>query len=252
MRAPSATDLLLAWERGLDRSSTQRALALLGACSPEITQDRLAALPIGARDTLLLRLRKSLFGNSVSAVSRCPKCSEKLDVAFSIDDVLDRRAVQMDLESVEFGVRTHQLRTDGYDITYRLPTSADLLAISETLADIVPQAVLLQRCIIDVQLDGESAPVNELPDSITAAVSKKMADADPQAQIELALVCPGCSHAWHALFDVAAFLWSEVHAWAKRILREVHTLARAYGWREADILAMSARRRQMYLDLVRS
>ena len=79
-----------------------------------------------------------------------------------------------------------------------------------------------------------------------------MADADPQAQIKLALVCPGCSYAWHALFDVAAFLWSEVHAWAKRILYEVHTLARAYGWREADILAMSARRRQIYLDLVGS
>ena len=252
MRAPSATDLLLAWERGLDQSPTQRALALLGTCSAGITQDRLAALPIGARDTLLLRLRESLFGNSVSAVSQCAKCGEKLDVAFSIDDILDMQAVQMDAGSIEFPLQTHQLRADGYDITYRVPTSADLLAISETPADIVPQAVLLQRCVMDVQLDGESAPVNGLPDYITAAISKEMADADPQAQIELALVCPGCSYAWHALFDVAAFLWSEVHAWAKRILYEVHTLARAYGWREADILAMSARRRQIYLDLVRS
>jgi hypothetical protein len=252
MRAPSATDLLLAWERGLDQSPTRRALALLGTCSPGITQDRLVALPVGVRDTLLLRLRDSLFGNSVSAVSQCPKCIEKLDVAFSIDDVIDMHAIQMEVGSVEFRAQTHQLHAHGYEITYRVPTSADLLAISETPADIVPQAVLLQRCVVDVQFDGEPMPVNELPDSITAAISQEMADADPQARIELALVCPGCRYAWHALFDVAAFLWSEVHVWAKRILHEVHTLARTYGWREVDILAMSARRRQIYLDLIRS
>jgi hypothetical protein len=33
-------------------------------------------------------------------------------------------------------------------------------------------------------------------------------------------------------------------------LREVHTLAWAYGWREADILAMSPARRQFYIELV--
>ncbi|HEX2516118.1 MAG TPA: phage baseplate protein, partial [Chloroflexota bacterium] len=37
---------------------------------------------------------------------------------------------------------------------------------------------------------------------------------------------------------------------ARRLLREVHTLARAYGWREAEILALPGRRRQTYLDLV--
>jgi hypothetical protein len=52
------------------------------------------------------------------------------------------------------------------------------------------------------------------------------------------------------LFDIVSFFWTELSAQAKRLLREVHTLARGYGWREADILAMSARRRQLYLDLV--
>jgi hypothetical protein len=30
----------------------------------------------------------------------------------------------------------------------------------------------------------------------------------------------------------------------------VHLLARAYGWRETDILALSARRRQSYIELI--
>ena len=34
-----------------------------------------------------------------------------------------------------------------------------------------------------------------------------------------------------------------------RILREVHTLAAAYGWSEAEILALSPARRRVYLEL---
>ncbi len=52
------------------------------------------------------------------------------------------------------------------------------------------------------------------------------------------------------MFDVVSFFWSEICVQAKRLLREVHTLARAYGWREADILNMSTARRQFYLEMV--
>jgi len=46
------------------------------------------------------------------------------------------------------------------------------------------------------------------------------------------------------------FFWAELAAEAKRLLREVDALARAYGWREADILALSSQRRHAYLELV--
>jgi hypothetical protein len=77
-----------------------------------------------------------------------------------------------------------------------------------------------------------------------------MADADPQADVRLALDCPACGHNFLAAFDVAAYLWSEVNAWAYRLLGEVHSLASAYGWREEDILAMSPWRRRVYLEMV--
>ena len=50
--------------------------------------------------------------------------------------------------------------------------------------------------------------------------------------------------------DVAAFFWTELNAWAVRLLREIHALASAYGWREADILALSPKRRDLYLELI--
>ena len=77
-----------------------------------------------------------------------------------------------------------------------------------------------------------------------------MADADPQADVRLALDCPACGHKFLAAFDVVAYFWSEINAWAYRLLGEVHTLASAYGWREDDILALSPWRRHVYLEMV--
>ena len=77
-----------------------------------------------------------------------------------------------------------------------------------------------------------------------------MAECDPQAEVLIDMECPDCGHRWQMLFDIAAFLWTEIAVAAKRLLREVHTLARAYGWREADILSLSAARRQFYIEMV--
>jgi hypothetical protein len=52
------------------------------------------------------------------------------------------------------------------------------------------------------------------------------------------------------MFDIVSFLWTEIAAEAKRLLREVHILASAYGWREADIFSLSPLRRQFYLEAV--
>jgi hypothetical protein len=68
--------------------------------------------------------------------------------------------------------------------------------------------------------------------------------------VQLSLTCPDCDARWDAPLDIASFLWSEVQAWALRTLADVHTLARAYGWAEADILALSPPRRQAYLELI--
>jgi hypothetical protein len=73
---------------------------------------------------------------------------------------------------------------------------------------------------------------------------------DPCANIELSLVCGNCAHAWAAPFDVAAVLWDEVEARARALLATVHTLARAYGWSERDVLALSEQRRAAYFDMV--
>ena len=61
--------------------------------------------------------------------------------------------------------------------------------------------------------------------------------------------CPKCGSRWHSTFDIVSYFWSELEVRAKRQLWEVHTLAAAYGWSEADILDMSPMRRQLYMEM---
>ena len=81
-------------------------------------------------------------------------------------------------------------------------------------------------------------------------LSAHLAVSENYADTMLDLRCVACGHSWQLAFDIAAFLWTEITASARRCLGDVHTLAWAYGWREADILAMSAARRGFYLEQV--
>jgi hypothetical protein len=75
-------------------------------------------------------------------------------------------------------------------------------------------------------------------------------DALFEANLELRVNCADCGAVWDAPFDPVPFLWERVEASARRLLGEIHALARAYGWREADVLALSSARRRAYLELV--
>jgi len=240
MRALSASELLSVWERGLAQSPIERALTLLVAANPEAAPDDVARLSIGQRDAQLLALREWMFGSQLVSLASCPSCGEQLELAFDVSDI---RAGQ-----------THQgqaLSTSvaGYEVDVRLPNSLDLAAIAGH-SSIDARRLLFDRCVVRVQHEGADAPLERLPDDVKTAISEQMALADPQADVELALTCPACSHQWQATFDIAAFFWSEINAWAIRLLREVHALASAYGWREADIVALSPMRRQLYLDMI--
>ena len=240
MRALSASELLGVWERGLAQSPVERALALLIAANPEAALDDMARLSIGQRDAQLLSLREGMFGSQLGSLASCPNCGEQLELAFDVSDIRAGQAHPGQALSTSVA---------GYEVDVHLPNSHDLAAIaghSSTEA----RRLLFDRCVVRVQRGGADALLDQLPEDVKTAISERMALADPQADVELALTCPACGHQWQAVFDIAAFFWSEVNAWAIRLLREVHAIASAYGWREADIVALSPMRRQLYLDMI--
>jgi hypothetical protein len=238
----SSRELLDVWEAGLQQSATQRALALLAAACPEMSAETLTALSIGQRDSLLLSLREWAFGSRFSALVKCPDCGERLELDFEAADVRE--------PARDANPETQSLRVDGYEVQFRLPSSADLAMSSgeEGLSEI--RSRLIERCVTTARYQGEPAAIESLPPPVLSRLAEEMALADPQADTWMQMRCPACSRQTQAVFDIAAYFWNEIDVWARRLLHDVHCLARAYGWSEASILSLSPRRRQHYLEIV--
>lgn len=244
MRALTAQDIIHVWERGCGRDPVERALAILAAAEPERTMADWAALSIGERDARLLSARERTFGEVLSGFAECPRCAEKLEFQLAAAEIRTTPAPQFASD------HAMSFAAAGFTVRFRLPDSHDLAALAGSRDAEAARLRLIQRCVMEASRDGAPVAAPDLPEEVTAALAQQISNCDPQAEVLLNVECPGCRHAWQALFDIAEFFWSEIQAEARRLLRSVHTLAAAYGWREADILAMSARRRQVYLDLV--
>lgn len=226
--------ILDVWERSRRLDPFDRAHHLRAALAPAAAPDDLLAEPVGVRDAALVRGRVATFGPAAECFVECPRCGEPLELTVDL--------AQLVATVGDDPPATGPHRLDGADatVTYRLPTIADLGAISGA-AD--PRAALLDRCVLAV----EPGPDALDPDAVDA-LDAAMAALDPLADVELALTCAPCGHAWTARFDIADHLWREVEAEAGRLIAEVDALARAYGWSEAEILLLSAERRQSYLE----
>jgi len=244
MRSIYASDLLDIWELGQTQNPVQRGLLLLSACWPEKRPEDLARLPIGERDAKLLCLREELFGPNLSGLARCPHCSQCIETSFKINEI---RAIPA--TSAAEDPRMILLRRDGYELDLRLPNSKDLMAISGIDHTRAMQA-LIESCIAKATHEGIEISAEALPENVLEAVAHKMVEEDPQAHVDLDLTCPECGHRWQVPFDILSFLWTELDAWAYRTIQDVHSLASAYGWSEAEILAMSSQKREAYLELV--
>src|SRR5258705_3680583 len=236
MRALSTAELMSVWERGRSQTLLQRAVALLAFAGTDASADQLVRLTLGERDGQLLSLGESIFGPRLQGVAVCPACSEKLEVGFEVSDIRVATAANP-LE--EFSIATM-----GYEIRCRLPNSADVSCLRAEDEVAANELRLLARCVLSASSDVSDVTVGQLPGEVVNAVVKRMAEADPQADVQLALTCPACTHHWAAPFDIVSFFWAEISAWALRMLREVHSLASAYGWSEKEILSLSPFRRQ--------
>lgn len=243
VRPLTAADILDLWERGASLHPVERDLLVLAVASPTETLEDLAALTLGQRDARLLELRRQTFGPRLNGFSRCPACDEPLEFSLRVADLWgDAPLPQAD--------ETHALQVDDLAVCFRLPTSLDLLDAAAQGDTGLASTRLLERCVLEVRRGTARIGFDQVPVEVQTAVARQMAECDPLADILLDLSCTGCRAHWQEIFDPGAFLWTELAAQARRLLAEVHLLARAYGWREADILGMSSQRRRWYVEMV--
>lgn len=231
--------ILAVWERAHSQSAVDRALALLHHAVGEAEAEQLAA---GSRNTRLLDIYAATFGSRIEAFTACPRCDEQLEVTFNVPDILALGGSPAD----RFGAAA---LGSGYRVTFRLPHSTDLRAAARLDDTYEARRALAERCVVSAEHDGSPVPAAQLPDDVIAELDEAMARHDPLGDVRLSMACPACAHPWDTGFDIADFLWRILSHRAHQLVMDVHTLATAYGWTEADILLVPAARRQLYLEL---
>lgn len=237
----------------MGRTPLEQALIILGVAFHQSTSNALAQLTIAQRDTALFLLRERIFGSQLNGLADCPACKERLELAFDAEYVRSMKLLTAMADSsfpdADSSVTT--LLIKDYKIDIRLPNSADLLKLRDLIDEGGAQRHLLKACIVSItDCDEQVLPDSELPDPIKQMVMEQIGQMAALANLTISTTCPGCGYQWEIIFDIVSYFWSEINAWATRMIRETHILASTYGWCESDILEMSALRRQHYLELI--
>lgn len=228
MRALSQLETLAIWENGRGLHALDQGVLAVAAAFAE-APDAVADWPLGRRNRALAEVHASLFGPRLRGWSRCPRCKIQLEFQLDLHTLL-RTAENAGDDWVTVG--EHRLR---------LPSSRDLASTALNPGD--PVRTLIGRCSADASyLDFTEQEIEEIEERLSAA--------DPLAEILLHFDCPGCATSFDEALELASFLWAEFESGAKRALHDVHVLARAYGWSEAEVLSLTPARRQLYVEMI--
>jgi hypothetical protein len=222
-------ELLQVWEAGGNQDPVRRAVTMLVAVHGG-SAETAAELDVGSRDVLLARSLRALAGSTVPACADCPRCGATLDVVVDVAGVTA-------LTVLDPG-RRWTVRAGDTEVTFRLPTTADLLALHGHPIRRARE-MLVRRC-----LGAEAAP------EVMVAVEAAMERVAPAGAMDLVAQCPACGRSATFPLDIGALLWAEIRERAAGLVRDVHVLASSYGWTEAEVLALSPNRRASYLALV--
>ena len=234
-----AEDLLLIWEYARERDPAQLRTVLMGVLRPDLGPVDLEAMSLGRVHQAMIRTLCDMAAAPLRGQATCPACGEVM--GFHMDPT--RLLIPPEPEAL---VVEHQ----DYRLRLRPPSGRDLAMVLALGEETSAWEYLVEACLVSARDSmGPVAPTS-LPAEIIALAGEALAEADPGLIYRLSMKCIECGHQWSPQLDPALFLVREAKAAAKRILIEVDRLAKTYGWSEAEILAMSPRRRQTYLDLV--
>jgi hypothetical protein len=233
LRAVTGVDELSVQNHGL-RAAAQIIARLLVAGPGQVAPDDVGAATMCDFDRILAALYRMQFGDQVECHATCTTCSEPYEFAFALTRFENSAA-----ETAPLAVGPDQdgTFTLAEGVRFRLPTVADVLAIDPLRPDATD--ALLARCLLDAAPGVPPASIEAAMDSVGPTLSRTL-DA----------VCPHCNAAQAVRFDLSNFLVAMFARERPFVLRELHLLARAYGWSAQDILALTRDDRRALVRLV--
>jgi hypothetical protein len=246
-------DQLSAAARPLERDTRLLELCVLGLGREQDVSE----LSLGDRETLLLHARRLTFGGEIECMLPCPECGERMDFQLQVERLLTPHEAGAPPRYFE---ETMETGGERFRVRFRVPSGADLedaLRVPKRKPREAVQAVLA-RSVEWVRSEGTpengsagtTISIQQWSAGLAARIGERMADLDPQAETALQLTCPACQHSFTTSFDIGDYFFRELRARELCRYQEVHQLALAYHWSETEILSMSPRKRQIYLDLL--
>ena len=206
--------LLTAWERCLPLSPVRRAVTLLELAEPSVRRRRSPRYTIGSRDGELLQLRVSAFGAEITGLVACPACAQTVEIAADANTIIaSMPCAAPDSEELTFD-------RDGYRVSFRLPTSEDLIALGASAAQTQPERFLLARPALGGMRGLAGGGQRTAGGNRRAGIAcESMNEHDPLADIELACVCPGADIRGPRRWTSWAFLWAKLGGVARPAAR---------------------------------
>jgi hypothetical protein len=236
MRALTAADVVALWEQGAHFHALDRSALLCARARPELPAHTIGDLPLGTVTASLLHLREASFGARIQCHVDCERCGERLELALLSTELLQPTPENPSAIDV-LGLRV------------RAPCLRDLAAVANENDVGRAAQQLLARCILHSAIEPGTIEPSPLPAGALREVEDALEALDPNAHLALDVQCAACGNCGTAQLDAGELLWDEIDAHARASLYEVHVLARAYGWTEAEILGLGAARRAAYLAM---
>lgn len=221
-------------ERAIEHAGSAAAVDLIGRLAQGVAADFALRLSASARDHLLVRIYSSLYGDRVETTLNCAACGKPFDLSLLLPE-LTRGAEAGPVLASPAGDGTYVM-PDG--VRFRLPTGADELRVRNLPAE---RAVheLLKSCVSDGS-DGYDP----------CAVQDAMEQVAPIFDVDINTTCPECGAGARVRFDLQEYLLRSLMQERRRLWRETHVLATAYGWGLNDILGLTRSDRRTLVALI--
>lgn len=230
-------------EQAVDATTTAAAIRLLDSLlvaesDADLTPGRASELTAGERDRLLGSVYRRIYGADVATTVPCAECEAPFDVDFRVDDLLERLdAARAGVEATRHEANEYALRNG---VRVRLPTGQDELALLGRGPQEAREA-LLTRCTL------EKEPSTHGDDLLSA-----LEQLESVADVDIDVICPDCGQEQSVRFNLQSYLLTALREERRRLCREVHRLAAAYGWSLGEILGLTRSERRAYVALVES
>jgi hypothetical protein len=222
-------------------ASTANAIQLLSALLAEAqggADGAIRALDLVAadRDLLLAAIYERAFGDKIESTLTCARCGQPFDLHFSLRKLIETaHSETTEPRLTPLGGGNFET-LDGF--RFRLPTGNDELELAGLSAAEI-ETRLFERCALDGKWQGAAAGFEDLLEHVA-----------PLLHLELVARCAECHHSHQVQFDIQSYVLGAIAAERRRLLLEIHRIARAYSWPLDDILSLSRSDRRQIVELI--